>query len=168
MIPLFTTQKYIHAVRGNLQRNSEQLIQQIRKTIDFNYYDKVDLLDYTAFIQPHEISIMMYSMDRKANEVFYQGNESNIFAGSYDLIENVSYFNVPDDQEDKFWEFYEQNDEVISKTETQSIVEWFKDCWNQAGGKSVKLHSYFSFHDYDNCFDLQNNKWISDGDKWSD
>ena len=167
MIPLFTVQNYISTVKNNLQKKSEQLIQQLRKTIRFNYYHKVDLLDYTAFIQPHEISILMYSMDGNANEVFYQGNESNIFAGSYDLIEDISYFNVSDDQ-DEFWEFYEQNDEVISNLETQVFVEWFKDCWKQAGGKNAKLPSYFSFHDYDNCFDLQNNKWVSDGDKWFD
>ncbi|MED0665099.1 hypothetical protein P4T04_02040 [Bacillus badius] len=168
MISLFTIEKYSHTVKGSLQRSSEELIQQIRKTLDFNYYDQIDLLDYTAFIQPYEISIVMYSMDRNANEVFYQGSESNIFAGSYDLIEDVEYFNLLDDQEGEFWAFYEQHEEEISKIETQIMVDWFKDCWKRAGGERVKLQSYFSFHDYDHCFDLQNNQWITDGDKWLD
>ena len=48
---------------------------------------------------------------------------------------------------------------LISNLETQVFGEWFKDFWKQAGGDNAKVHSYFSFHDYDNCFDLQNNKW---------
>src|SRR5690606_9673224 len=96
VILLFTIQNYMQKIKNNLERNSEELIRQLRKTICFKYYNKVDLLDYTAFIQPHEISIMMYSMDRQANEVFYQGDEKNIFAGSYYVIEDIRYFNVSD------------------------------------------------------------------------
>lgn len=168
MIQLFTTHNYISTLKENLHRNTDKLIHQIRKTISFNYFEAVDLLDYTAFIQPHEISIIMYSMDRTANEVFYQGEDSTIFAGSYDVIEDIEYFNVREDLLKLFWEFYERNDEFIKKEETQIFVEWFKDCWQQAGGKDHPLPAYFSFHDYDNCFDLHKNKWISDGDKWFD
>lgn len=166
VILLLTIDNYLNSVKGNLQIHSDRLIQQIRKTLDFHYYEKVDLLDYTAFIQPYELSITMYSMDRNANEVFYQGNDNNLFAGSFDLIEDVEYYQIGDEQEDEFWKFYEQNDEVISKLETDVFIKWFKDCWNQAGGKNVKLPAYFSFHDYDNCLDLTHNKLVSDGDKW--
>lgn len=50
------------------------------------YFSEIDLLDFTAFIEPtnFEISIGMFSMDREANEVFYEGNDTTVFAGSVD------------------------------------------------------------------------------------
>ncbi|OZI10604.1 hypothetical protein CEW92_16035 [Bacillaceae bacterium SAS-127] len=163
---MFTTEKYIRSLQEELQKSSDQLIQQIKETLDFNYDSEIDLLDFTAFAQSFELSIVMFSMDGNANEVFYEGDDRSIFAGSHDLLEDIEYYYVPDDKKDEFWEFYEQNDEELSKMETQAIVEWFVACWNKADGESVKLPAYFSFHDYDPCFDLHQNKWISDGDKW--
>lgn len=166
MIPLLTIENYIHTVKENLVLHSEPLTERLRKTLQFNYDTEIDLLDYTAFIQPHELSIMMFSMDRDANEVFGEVDDSDIFAGSYEVMEDISYFEVSD--EDAFWTFYEENDEAISNLEMEAIVEWFKGCWKEAGGENVKLPAYFTFHDVDACFDLVNHKWISDEDKWFD
>ncbi|HEK9100053.1 TPA: hypothetical protein SUB30_001331 [Bacillus pseudomycoides] len=165
---MMVNQDYTSSLKKGLQKNSNDLIQNIKETLHFNYYKGIDLLDFIAFVQSFEMSIVMYSMDGGASEVFYEGNDSSIFSGSYDLIDDVEYYKFPDGKSDEFWEFYEQNDEVISEIETKAIVEWFAACWNKAGGTSVKLLSYFSFHDYDQCFDLHNNKWITDGDKWFD
>lgn len=164
MILLLTIDKYISTVKENLVQHSAQLTEQISKTLQFNYDPEIDLLDYTVFIQPHEFSIMMFSMDRDANEVFGDETDSDVFAGSYEVIEDLPYFEVAD--EDAFWSFYEPNDEEISKLETEVIVEWFKACWDEAGGEKVRLPAYFTFHDVDPCYDLVNQKWISDGDKW--
>ncbi|MGI8382466.1 hypothetical protein ACR0S4_28260 [Priestia megaterium] len=56
----------------------------------------------------------------------------------------------------------------LFEVETKTIVEWFADCWNKADGKSITSPANFSFHDYDPCYDLHKDKWISDGDKWND
>ncbi|MDQ0229022.1 hypothetical protein [Metabacillus malikii] len=163
---MLTTQTYIQDVKQNLQKASEKLIQQIRHSVNFQYDERVKVLDYTAFTQVNELSIMMYSMDRSANEVFYQGEEKHLFAGSYEVLEDISFYPVSDEELDIFWEFYGQNDEELSRMETEVIVAWFIDCWKQAGGQNAKVHSYFSFHDVDKCYDLHDDKWITDGDKW--
>jgi hypothetical protein len=76
-------------------------------------------------------------MDRGANEVFCEGADSRIFVGSYKVLEDIKYYHVSDGQSDGFWTFYEQNDEVLSKIETETIAEWFAACWNQAGGAAL-------------------------------
>lgn len=162
---LFTIENYTSSLKKGLEEHSDNLIRNIKETIHFNYYKGIDLLDFTAFVQGFGMSIIMYSMDGGASEVFYEGSDSSIFSGSHDLIEDIEYY---DGKSDEFWEFYDQNGEELSKIETEAIVEWFAACWNKAGGTSVKMPTYFSFHDYDPCFDLHNSKWITDGDKWFD
>lgn len=162
---LFTIENYTSSLKKGLEEHSDDLIRNIKETIQFNYYKGIDLLDFTAFVQGFGMSIVMYSMDGGASEVFYEGSDSSIFSGSHDLIEDIEYY---DGKSDEFWEFYDQNGEELSKIETEAIVEWFAACWNKAGGTSVKMPAYFSFHDYDPCFDLHNSKWITDGDKWFD
>ncbi|WP_411240205.1 hypothetical protein [Priestia filamentosa] len=163
---LFTIENHIASLKEGLQRHSDALIHRIKETLTFNYYEKIDLLDFTAFVQSFEMNIVMFSMDRDANEVFYEGSDHSIFAGSYTLLKDIEYYHIPEDKEDEFWTFYEEADYAISEAETKVIGEWFADCWNKANGKSVPLPAYFSFHDYDPCFDLYENKWITDGDKW--
>ena len=75
-------------------------------------------------------------------------------------------YSIPVDKEDGFWAFYKTSAQEIQEGETKAIVEWFVECRNKADGKGSTLSTYFSFHDYDKCYDLQNDKWITDGDKW--
>ncbi|WP_375166118.1 hypothetical protein [Bacillus toyonensis] len=42
------------------------------ETIQFNFNKWVNILDFTAFVQPFEMSIVIFSTDREANEVFYE------------------------------------------------------------------------------------------------
>ncbi|SES46312.1 hypothetical protein SAMN05518872_1263 [Psychrobacillus sp. OK032] len=168
MNKLFTIEKYISSLKENLEKNSDKLIRNIREILGFKYYNEIDLLDFSVFIQPFDLSIMMFSMDREANEVFYEGNDSSIFAGSHELLGDMQYYELPNDKSDEFWEFHEQNDEIISKAEEQAIVEWFVACWNKVDGLSIKLPTYFGFHDDDKSFDLHKNKWNSDEEKWFD
>ncbi|PEY39452.1 hypothetical protein CN354_08570 [Bacillus cereus] len=165
---LFTKDTYISSVKENLETNSERLIHNIREILKFNYYSKIELVDFMIFIGSFDLSIMMFSMNREASEVFYEGNDSSVFAGSHELLERISYYNLSYDKSDEFWEFYEQNDEIISEDEEKIIVEWFIDCWNKANGRSIKLPAYCGFHDANKSFDLQKNKWVSDEGKWWD
>ncbi|MGE7667144.1 hypothetical protein ACQKMN_15665 [Ureibacillus composti] len=165
---MFTTETYINSLKENLQKNADKLIGNIKETINFNYFNEIDLLDFCVYIQPFELAVMMFSMDREANEVFYEGDDNSIFAGSYELLGDIVYYNLSDDESDDFWEFYEQNDEVLSNAETQAVMEWFITCWDRAKGKNLKLPAYFCFHDDVKSFDLHKNKWISDEEKWSE
>ncbi|PDZ02200.1 hypothetical protein COE20_12375 [Bacillus cereus] len=165
---MFTIENYKNSLIKGLETKSSDLIARLKATTQFTYYKEIDLLDFTAFVQSFELSIVMFSMDGDANEVFYEGTDEGIFSGSYNVMDDVTYYTFSDEESDEFWDFYEKNDEKLSEIEMKVIVEWFATCWNKAGGKNVTLLSYFSFHDYDECYDLHNGKWISDGDKWFD
>jgi len=45
-------------------------------------------------------------MDKEANEVFYEGNDTSIFAGSVKVLPEVEYYQLNDDQLDAFFDFY--------------------------------------------------------------
>ncbi|WP_046173468.1 hypothetical protein [Domibacillus indicus] len=162
---MITIEAYTEAVRDHLKKHSECLIDEIKKTLQFPFDEKVELVDFTAFVQPYELSITMFSMERSGNEVFPEEG-SGLFAGSCEVLEDAEYYCVPDEDRDEFEAFSEQNSEALSKIETEEVTAWFASCWNEAGGSRTRLPAYFSFHDCDPCFDLHKGKWISDGDKW--
>ncbi|MGG1324063.1 hypothetical protein [Priestia megaterium] len=86
---MFTVENHINSLKEGLQQHSDTLIERIKETCKFNYYKEIDLLDYTAFVQASEIILRMFSMDKDANEVFYEGNDSSIFSGSCDLLDEI-------------------------------------------------------------------------------
>ena len=63
--------------------------------------------------------------------------------------------------------FYEVNYPDIYQLEQNAFKDWFSRCWKKAGGISLQLPSYFVFHDDYKSFDLKNNHWIDDDEKWT-
>ena len=105
-------------------------------------------------------------MDKDANEVFGEDITPNSFAGSVELISNIPYYHLQDNQLNIFSDFYEQNDEELVIKEQQIFTEWFAGCWDKAGGKAFNLPSYFGFHDETSSYDLQNARFVEDEEKW--
>lgn len=166
---VFTIDNYTNTIKSNLELNSDKLIGKLTEIYSLNFYSEVELLDFSAFIEPtrYELSIIMYSMNRDANEVFYEGDDSKVFASSINVLDNVIYYQEPTDQRDKFLKFYERNVEEIAIAEQEVVKNWFLDCWIKANGTEFKLPSYLTFHDEDKSYDLKNNKWISENEIWS-
>ncbi|KAB2331251.1 hypothetical protein [Bacillus mesophilum] len=166
---MFIVDKYIGSIKTNLEKQSDLLVSNLKKTFEYNFSSDIDLLDYCAFIEPtrFELSIVMFSMDKEVNEVFYEGNDKTVFAGSEEILSNIEYHLLNDSQLEKFFEFYEQNEDTLVSQEQRVFTEWFSQCWEIAGGASMKLPSYFIFHDDSKSFDLKSNQWIDDQEKWS-
>ncbi|MFE4426441.1 hypothetical protein ACFRH9_04985 [Peribacillus butanolivorans] len=138
------------SVEENLEAKSETLISNMQELHKYTIYSKVELLDFVAFVDdPSEfdLSITMFSMDRQANEVFNEGTDSTIFAGSLGMIENVRYTHLLGNQKDDFWDFYEHNQEELNLAEKQAFATWVADCWKKADGQAITLPTYFSLHD---------------------
>ncbi|WP_409276037.1 hypothetical protein V1499_10585 [Neobacillus sp. SCS-31] len=55
----------------------------------------------------------------------------------------------------------------MNSQEQKVFTGWFYQCWEKAGGDSLKKRAYFVFHDDVKSFDLKNKQWIDDDDKWS-
>ncbi|GAM12798.1 hypothetical protein [Mesobacillus selenatarsenatis] len=166
---MFTVDHYIDSIKANLEKQTDLLVGNLKQSFSYNFSPDIDLLDFSAFIEPtrFELSIRMFSMDKEGNEVFDEGNDPPVFAGSEEILSEVEYHQMNDSQLDDFFEFYEQNEETLVPREQKVFIDWFSQCWEKAGGTSLKLPSYFIFHDDYKSYDLKSNKWIDDEEKWS-
>lgn len=166
---MFSIDNYIASIQINLEKNTSTLVKELQKIVSHKFDDAVDLVDFSVFADPtrFELSIMMFSMDKNANEVFGEDITPNNFAGSVEVLASTSYYQLQDTQQDIFWDFYEQNDEELASKEQQIFTEWFVECWDKAGGKEINLPAYFGFHDETSSYDLQNAKLVEDEEKWT-
>lgn len=166
---MFTIDNYTNTIKNNLELNSDKLVEKLTKIYSLNFYSEVELLDFSVFTEStrNELSIIMYSMDKGANEVFYEGDDSKVFAGSMNVLEDIVYYQESTDQRDKFLEFHEKYEEEIVIAEQEVVKNWFIDCWQKANGTESKLPSYLSFHDEYKSYDLKKNNWISEDEMWS-
>lgn len=165
---MFSIENYIASLQNNLDKSTPILIKKLKEIVSYTFDGTVELLDFSASIDPmsFELSIMMFSMDTDANEVFGENITPNSFAGSVEVLASTPYYHLLDNQQENFWDFYEQNDEALANKEQQVFTEWFADCWMKAGGKHFVLPVYFGFHDETSSYDLQNEKFIDDEEKW--
>lgn len=166
---MFTVENYINSIKFNLDKQSDLLVGNLKKILEFNFSPNIDLLDFSAFIEPtrFELSIRMFSMDREANEVLYEGNDMTIFTGSTEVLSEFEYYQLKDSLLQDFFQFYEQNQEILIPQEQKAFISWFGECWKTAGGQALKLPSYFVFHDEYKSLDLKSDNWIDDDEKWS-
>lgn len=165
---MFSIDHYIATIQANLERHTSILVKELHKIAPYKFDKAVDLIDFTAFTDPtrFELSIMMFSMDKNANEVFGDDVTPSSFAGSVEILVNTSYYHLEDDQQEAFWYFYDQNDEELNIKEQQLFTKWFIECWDKAGGKEFHLPAYFGFHDETPSYDLQNAKFVDESEKW--
>ena len=166
---MFTIDNYTNTIKNNLELNSDKLIEKLVEIKSLKFYSEVELLDFSSSIEPtrNELSIVMFSMDKEANEVFYESDDTTMFADSMNVVEDVVYYEEQTDQKDEFIGFYEQNEGEIVSAEQEVVKNWFVDCWEKANGQDFKLPSYLSFHDEYKSYDLKKNKWISEDEMWA-
>ncbi|WP_059170359.1 hypothetical protein [Bacillus sp. FJAT-27445] len=166
---MFSVDSYLNSIKANLDRQTDLLVGNLKNIFTSTFSSKIDLLDFSAFIEPtrFELTIRLFSMDKEANEVFYEGDDSMVFAGSKEVLAEVEYFHLNDRRVDDFFEFYEQYEETLNPLEQKVFTDWFHQCWEKASGDVLKLPAYFVFHDDVKSYDLKTNLWIDDDEKWS-
>ena len=166
---MFSINGYAASIQVNLEKQTGILVQELQKIISYKFDVAVDLLDFSAFTDPtrFELSIMMFSMDRNACEVFGEAVTPTNFAGSVEVLSTVHYHHVEEHHVQDFCDFYEQNDVELEMKEQQIFTDWFITCWEKAGGQAFKLPAYFGFHDVTPSYDLQNARIVEDTEKWS-
>lgn len=166
---MFSTDHYIDSIKGNLEKHTDLVTHNLEKVVSHTISPAVDVLDFTLSIEPtrFEISIMLFSMDSQANEVFGDEASSSVFAGSTEILSEVAYYELEDEQREDFWHFYEENEQELAAEERQAFTDWFYACWQRAGGDQMQKPSYVAFHDDDQSFHLNTGQWVEDEDKWS-
>lgn len=165
---MFAVDTYISSIQFNLEKQSDLLVGNLKKILSYNFCSETSLLDFSAFLEPtrFELSIMMFSMDKDGNEVFYEGNDITVFAGSVEILPDVEYHQLTDNLLNDFFDFYEENEDEIFTKEQHTFTSWFRDCWEKAGGQTLHLPSFFVFHDDYKSLNLKSDQWIDDEEKW--
>ena len=165
---MFSIDHYLASIQPNLEKHTDQLIEELQNITTYKFDEAVDLIDFSAFLEPtsFELSIMMFSMDKDANEVFGEDVSPTNFAGSLEILPSISYYHLPDEQYEPFWDAYEQRAEELEMKEQQIFTEWFIACWIKANGNEIQLPTYFGFHDQTRSYYLQKSKFVEDEEKW--
>lgn len=165
---MFTVEDYIQSIEVNLMKQSNILLGNLKEVLKKDFSEDVHLLDFTAFVEPtrFELSMMMFLMDVDGNEVFMEAGDTG-FAGSVEVLPEVNFYMLEDKQLDAFFEFYEENEEVLVEKERHIFSAWFKSCWEKAGGREQERPSYFGLHDEYESLDLKNGDWVDDEVKWA-
>lgn len=101
---MFTVEQYIGSIKANLEKQSGSLVRNLKNITAYTFSSDIDFLDFSAFIEPtrFELSITMFSMDKEGNEVFYEGNDPTVFAGSEEILPEVEYHQINDSHLDGF------------------------------------------------------------------
>ncbi|WP_409276036.1 hypothetical protein V1499_10580 [Neobacillus sp. SCS-31] len=109
---MFSVDGYLNSIKANLEKQTDVLVGNLKTIFTYNFSPEIDLIDFSAFIEPtrFELSIRLFSMDKEANEVFQDGDDLTVFAGSEEVLTEVEYFQLNESQMDDFFEFYEQNE----------------------------------------------------------
>ncbi|AJD89627.1 hypothetical protein JMA_03100 [Jeotgalibacillus malaysiensis] len=165
---MYTVDDYISTIRKNLEKQNDQVTANLQALFKRTFADEIDLLDFMAFIEPtrFECGISVFSMDRYANEVLSCSASAAHFYGSQEVLKDTEYFHLPDSRRDEFDQFYMENEEVIMPLELKVLTDWFQDNWERADGRSLSLPSYFGLHDGYSSYDLKQERWIDDEQKW--
>ncbi|OAN15509.1 hypothetical protein [Exiguobacterium undae] len=164
---MFTVDEYLASIKTNLAQHTDVLVNNLKTIAEATFAPDVELLDFSAFIEPsrHDLSIMFFSMDREANEVFEEAGTPG-FAGSESMLDEAVYYHVTSKSSDDFDVFHEEHEEILIEQERQLFTEWFSTCWQQAGGEQVQLPAYFNVHDEGETFDLKRQIWMDEEEKW--
>lgn len=164
---MFSVDEYIGSIKTNLEKQSDVLVENLREVLGYNFSSDVALLDFSASIEPtrFELSVTMFSMDKEANEVFSEDNDPAVFAGSAEVLPEIEYHQLNGSELDDFFDFYENNEEIVFPKEQATFTAWFSQCWKKAGGANCDLPAYFIFDDESKSYDLKNARWIDDDEK---
>ncbi|WP_251137055.1 hypothetical protein [Exiguobacterium sp. s193] len=59
---MFTVEKHLETIKSNLEQQSAVLVNNLREVVGYTFAADVELLDFSAFIEPsnHELSIMLF------------------------------------------------------------------------------------------------------------
>ncbi|MED3891448.1 hypothetical protein P4601_16175 [Peribacillus frigoritolerans] len=54
---MLTVENYIDSIKANLEKHSDLLVDNLKNIITYNYFSEINLLDFTAFIEPTNFEI---------------------------------------------------------------------------------------------------------------
>lgn len=156
-------EEYRKIIRKELNEWTERLINEIKEIDKLKFYEGIDLLDFEIH---YKYSIVMYTMEKDANEFFPNDSDrrDDLYYGSKSILE---------DMDDELYERTEIYDDKYRKLGVDTYEEgskelmlWFAECWDKSQCINIKLPVYMGIHDHSPLYDVINKEWKENGDQW--
>lgn len=152
-------EEFRQKVVDSLEGLSDKLIPVLGELIQFDYPEEVDAIAFEIFVDGFTsgFPVRAFFMDKDNCEYFIYVNDKAEYPAPVDPdLMKIEYV-YPVELEEE----YEEKDESLDlwNVATNSMIEWFAKCWNQAGGREFKLKANIAPHDSNNEFDLLESKW---------
>ena len=145
---LFTANEYQLYIRQQLEYLSPTIISEIQTIISEQSNKNISGLDI-------EICSDKLNGRLPVRVTLYYGNNGCEIIGLASTIRCV----LPAEQIEVLRQFNQAGVEITEVT-YQTLIEWFADCWDQAGGRQSNIHTQISIHDDIEAFDLNHHHWI--------
>ena len=146
-------------VRIHLDRLTDQLTPVLKQLIEYSYVPEVKSLDFEVFCDgfTYGFPVRVFFMDEDNCEHFIYVDGQAQYPCPIDpgLLEIERVYSP--ELEEMYFQQDEDLDTFMAAGET--LVTWFADCWEKAGGLSFSLQAHIALHDDIRAFDLVNQKW---------
>jgi len=152
-------EEFRQRVADHLEGLSDKLKPVLGELIQFDYPEEVDTIAFEIFVDGFTsgFPVRAFFMDKDNSEHFIYVNGKAEYPSPVDpdLLKIEYVYPVELEEE------YEDKDESLDlwSVATNSMIEWFSKCWNQAGGREFKLKANIAPHDSNHEFDLLESKW---------
>lgn len=150
----------LNKISSFLDSISNRMIEDIKVIFDGDYgllekYSESDIRFYEFELFEDGYRINFYPMDSDYSQLGFKKTLTefpNGFLRDKDLDIDEDHYDFDNDSDmDRMDEFYIQL--------TKKVIEWFNECWKEAGGLNIENKYSISIHDSNDTYDLSNQKW---------
>lgn len=146
-------------VRKYLDRLTDQLIPVLKQLVEYSYVPEVKSLDFEVFCDgfTYGFPVRAYFMDEDNCEhfIYINGQAQYPCPINPDLLEIERVY--PAELEEMY--FQQDEDLDIFTVAGETLINWFVECWEKAGGLSFPLQAHIALHDDIRTFDLVHQRW---------
>jgi hypothetical protein len=152
-------EQFQEEVREYLDRLTDRIVPVLKQLVEYSYVPAVKSLDFEVFCDSfaYAFPVRAFFMDEDNSEYFIYVDGKAQYPCPVDpgLLEIEGVY--PAELEEMY--FQQDEDLDIFTIAGETLIDWFAECWKEAGGLSFPLQAHIALHDDVRAFDLVNQKW---------
>jgi hypothetical protein len=150
-------QEFEHLFRSQLGRFQKSLIDELRKVVRAKPPAKMELLLFEIQSDWRIFPVHAFAYDKRAAEVYFKPPFYASLLGKAGRL-------IPEGVIDQ--NAFENDSVATFETGARILAEWFRGCWQAAGGDRFPLPAYIMHHDRGEALDLHAGAWVDTESMW--